>query len=382
MKQLMNAWGAVGVTGAVDILVMSVLIYGALAWMRTQRMRRLQRGVLMVLALYLGARFFALELTATSLEALLILVLLAATVLYGAEIRRLIERLFPFARATGGHAPSGAEAMAELLFDLGAERVGALVVMAGRDDVERVIVGGSPLDGLWSEPLVRSIFDASSIGHDGALVLRGDRVWRFACHLPLSTHREALGAHRGTRHAAALGMSEQTDALCIAVSEERGTVTVCEDGSLEVVPTRNALAVRLSRFDATHRAATRAAPSRRVHLPTALAALLLSALSWLVIVLGSRPTERIFEADVVVTAPSPDLRIQAVHPPQVTVRAVGAGRDVFLAQRSMVSVTVLGGTLTPGQNAVTLGSSEVALPRGLTLQSIEPKVVSISVVPR
>src|SRR5262249_56151173 len=112
--------------------------------------------------------------------------------------------------------------------------LGALFVLPRPEPIEGHVGGAIPLGGRISEPLLLSIFDASSPGHDGAVILRGSQLERFAVHLPLSVNRAALGAG-GTRHAAALGLSERCDATCIVVSEERGTVSVARDGAIRLL---------------------------------------------------------------------------------------------------------------------------------------------------
>ena len=115
-----------------------------------------------------------------------------------------------------------------------------------REPIESHVEGGIALDGRLSEPLLLSLFDPSSPGHDGAVILRGAQIERFAVHLPLSVNRAALGPG-GTRHAAALGLSERCDAICIVVSEERGTVSVARDGLLRVLARPQDLALELRR---------------------------------------------------------------------------------------------------------------------------------------
>ena len=95
-------------------------------------------------------------------------------------------------------------------------------------------MGGIELEGKISEPLLKSLFDPHSPGHDGAVIVGNERISRFAAHLPLSKDFKQL-AHVGTRHSAALGLAELSDALCIAVSEERGTISVARDGRLRQV---------------------------------------------------------------------------------------------------------------------------------------------------
>ena len=112
------------------------------------------------------------------------------------------------------------------------------------DPIERHIEGGTELGGLPSEPLLKSIFDVHTPGHDGAAKIRDGRVERFAVYLPLSKDLEKT-AGRGTRHAAAIGLSERCDALAIVVSEETGKISIVVDGQIERGLTPDALRVRL-----------------------------------------------------------------------------------------------------------------------------------------
>ena len=105
----------------------------------------------------------------------------------------------------------------------------------------------SSSDGKISEPLLKSIFDPHSPGHDGAVIIENDQIARFAAHLPLSKDFQQL-AHVGTRHSAALGLAELSDAMCIAVSEERGKISVARNGRLRQVDNMQELGSLLQKF--------------------------------------------------------------------------------------------------------------------------------------
>ena len=104
-----------------------------------------------------------------------------------------------------------------------------MIVLQGNDPLERHINGGTNLDGIVSEPLLESLFDPHSIGHDGAVIIDGNRVTKFGCHLPLSMNTSKY-ENIGLRHTAALGLAERSDAICIVVSEERGTISLAYHG--------------------------------------------------------------------------------------------------------------------------------------------------------
>jgi len=180
-------------------------------------------------------------------------------------------------------APEVVDILMSSVSKLAHDRTGALVVLHGRDPLYRHVDRGWNLDGELSQALLESIFDTHSVGHDGAVIIESGRVARFGCHLPLSKEW-TRGTDLGTRHTAALGISERTDALCVVVSEERGTVTVTRNGRLEMIPDLRSLQRLLEAFLAE------TAPRPAKHAMTALVthnarekglALAVSTIMWL-----------------------------------------------------------------------------------------------------
>lgn len=171
------------------------------------------------------------------------------------DLKRFFERLavWGLGRQSGSPGDSTVESVVRTSLALANVRHGALIVLPGREPLDRHLEGGVPLDGTVSDLLLLSLFDPHSPGHDGAIVVDTERVRRFGVHLPLSADFAELGS-RGTRHAAALGLTEQCDALVVVVSEERGVVSVAEGGSLSEVESPDALRARIARFVATTRA--------------------------------------------------------------------------------------------------------------------------------
>src|SRR5262249_41655672 len=158
--------------------------------------------------------------------------------------------------------------------------------------------GGLVLDGVLSVPLLKSIFDPHSPGHDGAVIVEGDRVSRFAAHLPLSTNFVAL-VGVGTRHSAALGPAEVSGALCLVVSEERGEVSVARDSRLRRALDAPALTAEIARFQHDMRADDTKRPSFlsqlvREHWAEKVASFLFVSALWYAVVPGSRPLQRTF----------------------------------------------------------------------------------------
>ncbi len=121
--------------------------------------------------------------------------------------------------------------LAEVVFELAERKIGALIVLKRNDNLFDYLEGGYELFGKFSKPLLMSIFDPSSLGHDGAVIIEDGIVEKFGVVLPLSENNKDL-KNLGTRHRAGLGLTEKTDALTIIVSEERGTVALCENGKI------------------------------------------------------------------------------------------------------------------------------------------------------
>src|SRR5919112_6164292 len=171
-------------------------------------------------------------------------------VIFQEELRQLFERIAVWSLArkrTPTLGLSTSDILVRTVADLAKERVGALIVIRGNDPLERHITGGIPLNGKLSAPLLKSIFDPHSPGHDGAVLVEQDSIARFAAHLPLSKDLRQL-ANVGTRHSAGLGLAELTDALCIVVSEERGTISIARDGKLREVENLQQLGASIESF--------------------------------------------------------------------------------------------------------------------------------------
>ncbi|MDH3214213.1 MAG: DNA integrity scanning protein DisA nucleotide-binding domain protein, partial [Myxococcales bacterium] len=224
---------SIRVAELVDLAVVWIMVWAVIAWLRTAPARLALAGLGILVAVYLVASQLGLVLTTWILQSFAAVAVLVAVVVFQEDLRRLFEQIAAFGlrRRLPQTGPDTVDTLARTIANLAEHRRGALLVIPGREPVDRHVEGGLALDARITEPLLLSLFDPHSAGHDGAVIVVGDRLTRFAVHLPLSTDHAQLG-QRGTRHAAALGLAERTDALCLAVSEERGTVSVASDGHL------------------------------------------------------------------------------------------------------------------------------------------------------
>ena len=190
---------------------------------------------------HLIAQQFKLQLTTWILQGFFAALVVVVVVVFQDDLRRLFEQIATLSlrRKAPRPDPSSLGTLTRGLYQLAAKRCGALVVLPGREPIERhFLQHGVPLDAEISEELLDSLFDPGSAGHDGALVMENNRVKEFGVHLPLSENRDELKGG-GTRHAAALGLAERSDALCLVVSEERGTIGIAVRGQLEILGNRS-----------------------------------------------------------------------------------------------------------------------------------------------
>jgi uncharacterized protein (TIGR00159 family) len=364
----------------VDIGVVTVLAWVGLRLVRRTRARPALLGLATLFAIYLAARQLGLGLTAAIFQAFFAVLVLVLVVVFQDDLRRIFEQVGAWVSRRRGEETSGAgasEVLVRTIEQLADARTGALVVVPGREPIDRHVEGGVELDGRISEPLLLSLFDASSPGHDGAVVLSGDRVRAFAVHLPLSTDREQL-VDLGTRHAAALGLSERTDALCVVVSEERGTISIANGGRLRPVGRPRALAIELRRHARPAREAA-SAGWLQPRFRDALLAVGIAAGLWVVQVPGSVVTEVEVEAPVVVEKLPGEFRLETIDPEVVTVRLTGRRRDLVLASNGAVEVRVDALLVRLGRRTFPLTPELVDRPEGLEVTSIRPDRVKISI---
>jgi uncharacterized protein (TIGR00159 family) len=219
-----------------DIAVITIFLYFALAWLRQQASRSVAVALAIAAALYIVATQANMYLTSQLFKAGLTAILVALVLIFHTDIRRIFERFATWKVFTSKHgiiaSNTTIDIVTESVAKLADDKVGALIVLRGLEPLERHIRGGIFLNGKISSPLLYGLFNTGSPTHDGAIILEGETIERFGVYLPLSQNVKE-GGRAGTRHAAALGLSERCDALILVVSEERGTIGIAEHGTLE-----------------------------------------------------------------------------------------------------------------------------------------------------
>lgn len=219
---------------AIDILVVAIIAYILLRLIRGTRAVQMMFGFFTVFLVYEMAVLLKLVAVRTVLQALFFYLPFAIIVLFAQELRRAMATFgrTPFlAWFSGYHAEETISDIVLAVTSLSARRTGALIVIERREGLKTYIENGIPLDSAVSYDLLVTVFAPGTPLHDGAVILSGERVAAAGCFLPLSL-KEGLSKRLGTRHRAAMGITEETDAIAVVVSEERGTISVARDGQL------------------------------------------------------------------------------------------------------------------------------------------------------
>jgi diadenylate cyclase len=248
-----------------DIIVVSVLIYEVLKLIRGTRAVQMALGGGMLLGLFYGSRWLHLETVNWLIRNLAGYIAFAVIVLFQSDIRRALAHLgrAPFFRyfAKPESAEESIEELVVAASMLSSQHIGAIVALERQIGLRNYIEGGIPLDAHLTYDLLLSIFQPSSPLHDGAVIVQDDRVAAAACFLPLTVNPK-MSKELGSRHRAAIGLTEENDSVAVVVSEETGVISVVADGQIERGLDADALRTRLRSLVLQRRAAQkRIAPS-------------------------------------------------------------------------------------------------------------------------
>ncbi|MGA2435920.1 MAG: DNA integrity scanning protein DisA nucleotide-binding domain protein, partial [Bryobacteraceae bacterium] len=268
----------------VDLLALAAAFYVVLRWARQARAVRIALAIIGLHAGALVARNYDLIITSWVLTGAGFLAIAVLLVVFQPELRHAFMRLDTVLRARGSTAAAIApayRALSEAAFALAGTRTGALIAITRRNTISELIQGGVALRAQVSRPLIEAIFQKTSPLHDGAAIVEGNDLVRAGAVLPL-TQSPDVRPDYGTRHRAAMGLARRSDALVIAVSEERGTVTLMEDSRVREIASVEELAAALEKLEAGSRrpALSRLRRFVAADLRLKFAALGLAALVW------------------------------------------------------------------------------------------------------
>lgn len=226
-----------------EILIIALLVYYVLVWMKATRAWTLLKGLIMICAFLLLASVFKMNTILWMAQNVLGIAVTALLIILQPELRRALEELgkknllasvIPFdsgKKEDEGYSEKTINEIVKACMEMGKVRTGALIVVEQNVSLREYERTGIDVDGLVSNQLLINIFEHNTPLHDGAVIVRGNRITSATCYLPLSDNL-ALSKELGTRHRAGVGISEVTDSVTIIVSEETGKISVAYEGEL------------------------------------------------------------------------------------------------------------------------------------------------------
>jgi diadenylate cyclase len=224
------------ITSVVDIIAVAVLLYNFVLMLRGRRAIHVLSGLWVLVLTYLIAVWMRLELLRTVLAAMAPYTAIALIVMFQSEVRNGLARLGRIRWLSLGSRLERREVIDEILLaveQMAEGKTGALIVIERDIGLKTFIESGVALDALVSRDLLCSIFHSGGELHDGAVIVQGDRIPAAACFLPLHVHPVSALRKMGTRHRAAIGVTEETDALSVVISEETGHISIGWRGEIE-----------------------------------------------------------------------------------------------------------------------------------------------------
>ena len=376
----------IGLASFIDILFMSLIIYGVLIWFKKTKAAFVLTGIIIMAGVYLFARQFDLSLTASVLQGFFAVILIVVVVIFQEELRHFFEKIAVWSLNRKSQKPMQlarpeVETLVRTLNDFAHAKIGALIVIQGKDLIMRHLEGGVELHGKLSEALLKSIFDPHSSGHDGAVVIERDQVSRFSCQLPLSKDFKTLG-QTGTRHAAALGLSELTDALCLVVSEERGTIVIARNGALQTVRDSETLSRVIKNFyqEISPPPATSLWQEFfKKNSREKIIALVMSLTLWFVLVYGSKLVYKTYAVPIEYSALPAGLMVEDIDPQEIEVSFSGPRRAFYFFSVKEVRVFLKLWKAKEGKRRIRISKSDLSFPQGIVLENLAPSVVHVNI---
>lgn len=230
-------------TDIVEILIIAFLVYHMLVWMRNTRIWSLMKGIVVIVIFIIIAALFNMNTILWIVQNVLSIAVIAVVVVLQPELRRALEQLgrknflsgiFPFdiSGGEGRFSDKTIDEIARACVEMAKVRTGALIVIEQEHSLAEYEQTGIEVDAIVTSQLLINIFEHNTPLHDGAVIVRGNRITAATCYLPLSDNMN-IGKELGTRHRAGVGVSEVTDSLTIIVSEETGKISVAYGGVLD-----------------------------------------------------------------------------------------------------------------------------------------------------
>lgn len=365
----------------VDIVINSYILFRVYVLFQGTNAFRVLVGITSLWILQEVAASIGLILTSWAIRGITTAAAIIIIVVFRNEIRTVLQARNLKAFLWGSPSREQASPMdtiTESLYQMGKKRIGALIVFPGKEDLSEVIHGGIPWDGKVSQEMLLSIFWPKNPVHDGAIIVQEGRVVEVGVLLPLS-QRQDLPTFYGTRHRAAAGLAERSDALVVVVSEERGRVTVAKDNSIKPVAQQEELTLILKKhlnlFDGgtVHQ-------QKKVRLKLTLAAVFSFFIMTSIWFGFTRSHDTIIALNVpieYVNRPS-NFEILDCSVDEVRVQLYGSSALIKSLSSGQVQVRINLSKTSEGRNVFPITQDNIVLPPGIFLNKVQPTTVDVT----
>ncbi len=378
--------GVVFLTDILDMLIIAIFSYIAILFLRQTRSLMAFAGIGILGGIYILARAFHLYITALILQSFFSIFIIVLVIVFQDELKRSFELIA--ASGTRRIKNKNILSFSSTIFSivqasssLTRKRHGALIVVPGGELLERHIRGGNILDGVATSPLLESIFDPKSPGHDGAVVIDRDRISKFGVHLPLSQNIKQI-KERGTRHSAAIGISEKTDALAIVISEERGEISIAKHGRIRLLKDTQELEKHLNQHFRENFPEKPRGLFRNIFRERAFekfSAIAIACIAWFFVVFQAEIVQRDFNLPISFTNISAEEKIiKSTTPENVTVTLSSRGQTALsdLSPNS-VRIVIPGEEIKSGVNEIELEKAYISHPFNVSVVNISPSTIEV-----
>lgn len=370
------SWRAV-----LDILLITLGLFFVYSSLRRLGTWKILIGILLAVAIFFVARFLELDGIIWFYNNVSQVAVIGLIVLLQPEIRKLFERAISTRRRDIDQMDNGLISLiSEAAKTLAKQKRGALIVLPGKESMSEYLAGGQVLKAEISLPLILSIFDPHSPGHDGAIIIENGKIVRFGVRLPISSS-DKLPKEYGTRHYAAAGLSEVTDALVIAISEERGVITVFQRGTGTLQQSKTSLEnVLIEHERNTQSFLSPVETNRRFYpWPEVATSFLIACVFWYSVVVGEAEIhEKVITIPVEYIRTPKDLALTGKKPSEVKVHLVGPKSS--LVNIIELSVKIDLSKAVAGKQKFTITDDDINLAKRVKLIDVQPSSLSLDLV--
>ncbi|MCU0539527.1 MAG: diadenylate cyclase [Desulfobacterales bacterium] len=379
MESILNFFASFRWQDVVDIGLNSYILFRFYVLFRGTYVFRVLIGLTMLWFFQQIAVYMGLIVTSWVVQGIVAVAALIIVVVFRNEIRTVLQAR-NFKTILWGFSVKKQAAPVDILansvFELARRRHGALIVIPGEEGTDEHLQGGIAWNGDISKEMLLSIFFPDNPVHDGAAVIDGERITRVGAILPLS-RRDDLPSHLGTRHRAALGLSEASDAIVVVVSEERGEVSLAKGSRLRPIANRSKLTQKLEEHFGIAASQSPQATKEKVEIATAaMVSLLFITGFWFSI---SQGLETLISFDVPIEYQNRNPNMEIVQASVNTVRLnlSGSGTLIKSTRPDQVRVRLDLAGAAAGANSFPITGSNVSLPPGLVLKDVVPSEVVV-----